>query len=160
VRGEIQPLLERRVGLLDSLQTASETYIRALSEINFSAGQFLQTAGAYDTYLSERLLWVRSVLPFDASVIAGLPAAVAWLLSPASWIEVAQTLVYQASHAVLLWVLLLVVIGLFVRRPTLRRAIFATAEPCGASARTASVTPFRPSPFPPWSPPPSPCSWP
>ena len=129
VRGEIQPLLERRIGLLDSLQTASETYIRALSEINFSAGQFLQTAGAYDTYLSERLLWVRSVLPFDRSVIAGLPAAVAWLLSPASWIEVAQTLVYQASHAVLLWVLLLVVIGLFVRRPTLRRAIFATAEP-------------------------------
>ena len=29
----------------------------------------------------------------------------------------------------LLWVLLLVVIGLFVRRPTLRRAILATAEP-------------------------------
>jgi potassium-dependent mechanosensitive channel len=129
VRAEIKPLLEQRIGILDSLQTASATYIRALSEINFSAGQLLQTASAYDSYLSERLLWVRSVLPFDWSAIAGLPAAVAWLFSPASWIDVAQTLAYQARHSLALWGLSLVVAVLFVRRPTLRRAILATAEP-------------------------------
>jgi len=131
VRAEIQPLAERRLALLEALQTASETYIRGLSEINFSAGQFLETATAYDAYLSERLLWVRSVLPLDRSSIAGLPAAVAWLLSPASWLDAASTLLFELNprHGLGSWALLAVVAFLFIRRPSLRRAILATAEP-------------------------------
>lgn len=129
VQGEIEPLAQRRLALLDQLQTTSETYVRGLAEINFGAAQLLDTATAYDGYLSERLLWVRSVPPFDRNAIAGLPAAVAWFLAPASWMEVGQTLAYQATHSLWPWVLLLAVTALAVRRPALRRAVLATAEP-------------------------------
>ena len=88
-----------------------------LSELNFEAQQLVDTATAYDDYLSERLLWVRSVLPFDRTVIAGLPSAIAWLLSPTGWLEVAQTLAYQAIHSPLFGVLLLAVVGLMVPSP-------------------------------------------
>jgi potassium efflux system protein len=129
VRAEIEPMAVRRIALLDQLQATSATYLRGLSELNFLTGQLVETASAYDAYLSERLLWVRSVLPADRSTVAGLGPAIAWILSPGGWLDVAQTLAYQATDSLLPWLPLLAIIGLAVRSPALRRDIRATAEP-------------------------------
>jgi len=129
VQTELKPLIERRVDLLESLQNTAATYGRGLADLNFAATKLLDTADAYDEYLSERLLWVRSVLPFSRASIAGLPGAVAWLLSPRSWWNVVESLAYQATHAHGGWVLFLAILVLTVRRSALRRAVLATAEP-------------------------------
>ncbi len=129
VRAEIEPLVTRRLALLDDLQTVSATYLRGLSELNFATGELLETSEAYADYLSERLLWVRSVLPVDRSAVTSLGPAIAWLLSPTGWMEVVQTLAYQATHSPLLWLIVPALLGLALRGQTLRREIRATAEP-------------------------------
>jgi potassium efflux system protein len=128
-RDEIQPLASRRLALLDELQTTAVTYLRGLSELNFATAQLVETAEAYESYLSEHLLWVRSVSPMDRNAIAGLGPAIRWLLSPSGWKEVAQTLVYQASHSVLLWLVVPALVTLGLRGRVLRSKIRATAEP-------------------------------
>ncbi|MFZ0788443.1 MAG: mechanosensitive ion channel protein MscS, partial [Chromatiaceae bacterium] len=129
VRAELEPLAKRRIHLIEQTQGTSSTLVRGLSELNFLSSELLKTVEAYDAYLAERLLWVRSVLPLNRISILGLGPAIGWLLSPANWGEVLQTLAYQATHSPLAWILGLAFLALLGRAPFLRRDIRATAEP-------------------------------
>ena len=129
LRDELETLARRRLALLDQLRAAADTYVRGLSEINYTTEQLISTADAYSSFLSERLLWVRSVAPLNLNAIAAIPATTAWLLSPKGWFEVLQTLGYQATQSPWLWVLGLAITTLALRGRALRRAILATAEP-------------------------------
>lgn len=129
LRDELETLARRRLALLDQLRAAADTYVRGLSEINYTTEQLISTADAYSSFLSERLLWVRSVAPLNLNAIAAIPATTAWLLSPKGWFEVLQTLGYQATQSPWLWVLGLAITALALRGRALRRAILATAEP-------------------------------
>ena len=132
LRDEVETLVRRRLALLDQLRTTADAHVRALVDLNYATQQLISTAEAYSGYLSERLLWVRSVEPLNRSAIAAIPAAVSWLLSPSRWGEVLQTLSYQATHpvhALLFWTLAAAAAILAVRGPALRRAILATAGP-------------------------------
>lgn len=129
LRADLVPLAKRRINLIEQSQGTSASLVRGLSELNFLSSQLLETVEAYDAYLAERSLWVRSVLPLNRISILGLGPAMAWLLSPANWGEVLQTLGYQATHSPLAWILALACLVLLGRTPFLRRDIRATAEP-------------------------------
>jgi potassium-dependent mechanosensitive channel len=132
LRDELETLVRRRLALLDQLRTTADAQVRALVDLNYASQQLISTAEAYSGYLSERLLWVRSVEPLDRAAIAAIPGAFAWLLSPSHWGEVLQTLAYQATHpvhALLFWALAIVAAILALRGPVQRRAILATAGP-------------------------------
>jgi potassium efflux system protein len=129
LRGEVVGLLEKRKELLDQVQTAEDAYLRALGELDYASNQLLLTVEAYDDFLAERLLWVRSTAPMGLSTIGNLPQAVAWILSPANWLEVAQVLVYEARSSPLFWILILAALTLLWKTRAMRRAILASAEP-------------------------------
>jgi potassium efflux system protein len=129
VREQLKKTLDQRLRLIAQALIVEDDYIRQLGELNYAADQLIRTGESYDSYLAERLLWVRSTLPVGLETLATLPSAVGWLIAREHWIEVARVLVHAGLHAPLVWGGLLVVVLLFWKLSALRRAIRATAEP-------------------------------
>jgi potassium-dependent mechanosensitive channel len=129
VREQLKKTLDQRLRLIAQALIVEDDYIRQLGELNYAADQLIRTGESYDSYLAERLLWVRSTLPVGLETLAALPSAVGWLIAREHWIEVARVLVHAGLHAPLLWGGSLVVVLLFWKLSALRRAIRATAEP-------------------------------
>lgn len=129
VRAELRSLLEQRKALLDKATTAQDAYLRKLADVNSSAQQLMGVVEAYDGFLAEHLLWVRSTLPVGLATLKALPAGIAWLLAPDDWREVVHVLAYELSRSPQSWLGLLVVLALIIRGAPMRRALRATAEP-------------------------------
>jgi potassium efflux system protein len=129
VREQLRKLVETRQALIDQALTTDEAYLSALSGLDYASSQLVDTFQAYDAFLSERLLWVRSAPTVSMQTLIALPSAVAWMISPSNWIEVIQILAYAATHSVLLWALALVAAVLFWKSRAMRRAIRATEAP-------------------------------
>lgn len=129
LRGELGALLERRRDLLTQTQAADDAYLRALDELDYASDQLMQTVETYQSFLAERLLWVRSTAPVGLSTITALPAALAWFLAPANWLEVGEVLLYEATSSPLLWLLVFSALIILWKSRNLRQALFATAEP-------------------------------
>lgn len=120
---------ESRQKLLTTALELEKSYRRALGEVDFGGQQLRELVQRYDRYLSERLLWVRSIGPVTEQSFAALPAAVGWVISPHNWAAVGTTLAVEAMRSPTLWLGLVVVALLFWRNAALRRAIRASAEP-------------------------------
>jgi potassium efflux system protein len=129
VREQLKAALEQRRRLITQALSVEDDYIRQLGELNYAADQLTQTAERYDGYLAERLLWVRSTLPVGLETLVTLPSAISWLVAREHWVEVARVMTHAGAHSPLLWALSLVIVVLFWKLSTLRRAIRATAEP-------------------------------
>jgi potassium efflux system protein len=129
VRQQLKAALEQRLRLITQALAVENDYIRQLGELNYAADQLIQTATRYDDYLAERLLWVRSNLPVGLETLATLPSALGWLLGREHWIEVARVFAYEGLRSPLLWIVSLLIAGLFWKLSALRRAIRAAAEP-------------------------------
>jgi len=129
VRPQLRQQAERRRELLKQAIEVEDSWLRGLGELAFAAGQLMDAVSAYKDFLAERLLWVRSMMPVTEQPFSALPAALAWLVSPKGWAEVAKVMVYELSSSPLLWLGLAVIAALFARYRAIRRAIRATAEP-------------------------------
>ncbi|WP_296897238.1 mechanosensitive ion channel domain-containing protein [Thiohalocapsa sp.] len=129
LRAALKAQGETRRKLLVTALDLEESYRRALGEVDFAGQQLRELVQRYDRYLSERLLWVRSVGPVTEQSFAALPAAVAWLINPVNWVKVGSTLAAEAARSPVLWLGLAAVAVLFWRNSALRRAIRASAEP-------------------------------
>lgn len=129
LRKQLSVTLEQRKPLLAQALKVEDDYIRQLSELNYAAEQVVQIAGAYDDFLAERLLWVRSAPAVSVYTLTGLPAALLWLGSWDGWRDVATVLALQSSRNPLFWLELLGVTLLFWKRSTLQRAIQTSAVP-------------------------------
>ncbi|WP_200233286.1 mechanosensitive ion channel domain-containing protein [Thiohalocapsa halophila] len=129
LREELRAQGETRRKLLTTALKLEESYRRSLGEVDFAGQQLRELVQRYDRYLSERLLWVRSIGPVTEQSFAALPAAVAWVLSPQNWAAVGTTLAVEATRSPVLWLGLAAVALLFWRNAALRRAIRASAEP-------------------------------
>ncbi len=129
VRKQLADLLEQRRPLIEKALAATDAYIRKQADINEATDQLIQSTGNYDNYLAQHLLWVRSAGALSRPVLATLPAAVAWLLSPSSWLDVVQVLAYESLRSPVLWLGTLAVAILLWRQSSIKRRILATAEP-------------------------------
>lgn len=129
VRAQLKGALAQRLALLDQALAAEDDYIRKQSELNYATDQLIQVAQVFDAFLAEHLLWVRSALPVGTATLAALPTALARVVQPKGWTEVAQVLFYELGHSVASWLGLAVVALLFWNLGRIRRAIVATAEP-------------------------------
>jgi len=128
IRDDLRQQVERRRDLLKRALDVEESYRRALTELDFTASQLIDAVETYDSFLAERLLWVRSILPVTEQSFYALPAAVYWLVSPTNWLQVVDVLIFEAVHSPLLWVGLLLVLVLLWRGSAIRRAIRARAD--------------------------------
>ena len=129
LKQELRAQGETRRKLLRTALDTADRYRRGLGEVDFAAQRLLDVTRRYERYLSERLLWVRSIGPITQQSFVALPAALYWLVRPDNWAAVGATLATEATRSATLWLGLAAVTVLFWRNAAIKRRIRASAEP-------------------------------
>ena len=123
IRDKLETLAHNRLDLLVKAAANTQSYLRALGELDYAYHNLFEQVEAYDEFLGERLLWVRSVPPPDLHMIQALPDQIAYLLSPANWYEVTRTLLSQLFKSPLYLLVLLAALALLAKARRTRDAI-------------------------------------
>jgi potassium efflux system protein len=129
VRDELRELLEQRRSLIAKALAALDAYIDKQAESNMAAEKLIQTVTDNNDFLDQHLLWVRSNATLSLGTLSTLPQALLWFLNVDGWLEVLQVLGYEFQHSPFSWLGLALILILFWRQATIKRAILATAEP-------------------------------
>jgi len=143
VSGELLNLLKSRKKILGKIITADNAYLRELAELDVAHRKALNSAVAYDEFLAERLLWLRSTPPVDLAALQALPSEIARLLSPSGWIDVVTTLAYQLIQS-FTFVLLLILFALLLwYKKLFKQALIGTAACLGKISTDRLVYTFQ-----------------
>lgn len=129
VRAQVREQLERQRDLLERALHVQDSYQRAIGDLDFTAEQYADVVQSYRDFLAEHLLWVRSTAPITQQPFAHLPAAVWWLIAPAHWAAVGESLRRITAVSPLFWLGIIVFAGLLAVGPRLRRRIHGYSEP-------------------------------
>jgi potassium efflux system protein len=137
VRADLLGIAAIRKALLDKAISLENSYLRALNELDDAYRRLFENAQAFDNYLAENLLWIRSAPWPGLNDLRLVPGQVGGLLSPLKWFEVSESLLRQALYsppflmmlALFAWLLwktrrfraLLKVMGLQVGKPSVDR---------------------------------------
>jgi potassium-dependent mechanosensitive channel len=122
IRDDLRDLAQQRKMLLERTISTQSAYVRLLGELDFAQRQLLDAVAAYDEFLSKRLLWLRSAPPPNSAWLLAIPNQLAWLLSPAHWLEVADVLIAQATRSPVIGLAAVLFAALLVMsRPICRR---------------------------------------
>lgn len=128
IRSELVLLIENRKELLKKAIATDTAFIRALGELDFTQRQLLKTVEAFDAFLAERLLWVRSSPLPTVGMLLAIPEQAAELLSPDHWLEVLRVLGNQSVRSPILALSVILFAGLVWRSGKLRTALTGTGE--------------------------------
>jgi len=93
LRPEIQQLVERRRDLLDKAIAADDNYLQALGELDFAQRQLSEVVTAFNEFLDERLLWVRTGDPPSMETLYSIKRNIGIFLSLDHWLELLHALV-------------------------------------------------------------------
>jgi potassium efflux system protein len=115
LRAELLTLAEARRELLDKAIAADDNYQQALGELDFARRQLFETVTAYDKFLDERLLWVRSGKLPTWDTIKSIPQPLSIFLQLKHWQEIGNTLLSPSSS---IWILIvgLILSGVLINR--------------------------------------------
>ncbi|NNC54855.1 MAG: hypothetical protein HKO07_03940, partial [Pseudomonadales bacterium] len=127
LRADILALVEQRRDLLDKAIAADDTYLQALGELDFTQRQLSETVMAYDDFLDQRLLWIRTGNPPSWQSVVSAFHSFAVFASPQNWLQLGRTLVLPGSFP---WVLL-IGIALFALLMKLSGTMRASLERSG-----------------------------
>jgi potassium efflux system protein len=128
VRADLLELARTRSNLLEKLVATSESDLRALGELDYAQNRLLAAVTAYDNFLAERLLWVRSAPAPSLALVLHTPAQVIELLSPTRWLGAVRTLQAQLLGSPLPIAVLLIAGALLVRKRAMARALRETGK--------------------------------
>jgi potassium efflux system protein len=123
IRADLTELALKRRELLDKAISLSDAYLRALGELVFAQRRLMDAVEAYDAFLAERLLWVRSAPPPTLSLLATFPAQVYGLIAPGQWLDVIEVLFFQLKHSVYLWLALILFAVLLWKKTWMRNTL-------------------------------------
>ncbi|MHB8901316.1 MAG: mechanosensitive ion channel domain-containing protein, partial [Thermoguttaceae bacterium] len=84
--------LETEKEYLDALIVDLNSYFDKLIDLDNTERQLTQKTEEYIKYIDERVLWIRSTSALDLASLRHVGQAVAWLLQPESWLELAGCL--------------------------------------------------------------------
>ncbi len=122
-----EDLIARRSETLDTLIRSNGQYFDELIELDLIDRQLITLAAEYETYIDERVLWIRSSRPLTTDMALDLSDT--WLISPAKWLEVAAAVGSDIQFRSYLYVLVLIPwIVLLSRGSFLRRRIAEMGE--------------------------------
>jgi potassium efflux system protein len=131
IRAELQTLATSRRDLLDKAVSTQESYLRGLAELVFLYRQLQGSITAYDQFLTERLLWVRSNPPVTLGMLAQLPSELAELFAPGAWAHTAVALRDGLLSSPLLALALAGVVVLLSQRWRIRRRLVDAGKNVG-----------------------------
>jgi potassium efflux system protein len=157
VRADLVQLVTIRRALLDKAISLENSYLRALNELDDAYRRLFESANAFDAFLAENLLWIRSAPWPGLNDLRIVPGQVGALLAPLKWFEVSEILLKRAIYsplfllmlalfAWLLWKMrrfraLLRVMGLQVGKPSVDRFSF-TLKALGLTLLLAAPWPL------------------
>ena len=124
----VRNLASDRVVYLSQLVSIQNTYIREMSELDFSQNKLMEIADTYDKYLDEHLLWIRSSVPISFLNFTAIPGQIEEFLSYKNWFDVIDTLWRQASNNFYMLLTLIVVGILLWKERVMRAALHATGK--------------------------------
>jgi potassium efflux system protein len=131
IHAELTGLATSRRALLDKAVALNQAYLRSLGELDFAQRQLLDTVEAYNAYLDERLLWIRSISAPNLEMLQAVPGQIIQLLSPTHWRGVLKTMIEQLTQSpVFLPVTLLVAVLLWKTR-RMRNVLVETGKKIG-----------------------------
>jgi len=109
---ELQKLLISRRDILDKIIASSQTYLGVLSEIEVFSLQLLKTVVSFNSFLAERLLWIRSVPMMGVKDLQSLASETGALFAPGPWLITAKALAGQAGSSAVLILAAIMTAGL------------------------------------------------
>ncbi|MBT8436481.1 MAG: mechanosensitive ion channel [Gammaproteobacteria bacterium] len=104
LRDDILTLAEMRRDLLDKAIAADDTYLQQLDELDFTQRKLLETVTAYNEFLDERLLWIRTGNLPSWQTLASITEAIGVFISAEHWLQLGRALLWPDSFP---WVLLI-----------------------------------------------------
>ena len=115
--------------MIDKAIAADDTYLQALGELDFTQRQLSESVTAYNKYLDERLLWVRTGTRASWQTLVSISENLVVLVSPLHWLEMGRALVLPEAFP---WVLL-VGIALFALLLLKTKALRASLKRSGTN---------------------------
>jgi potassium efflux system protein len=107
IEPDLLELAKKRRDLLGQMVSLDEAYLRALGELEFAQNRLIDAVKAYDAFLAERLLWIRSAPTPSVALMLQIPRQVYDLLKPGHWLHLGTILVSQLTESPLLFLVLL-----------------------------------------------------
>jgi potassium efflux system protein len=136
---DLQQLASRRVELLERALEVENTYLRAMGELDFNNRRLQQAAEEYNSFISQRLMWIRSSSPLSLNTLAELPGHVAVAFSPSAWLDLLRWFILDATDSPVTMLLALGFALLIILRPRFSRMVRETASVVGNVDRDSIV---------------------
>lgn len=138
-RDILRPLVQgKRDNLTDLLRTY-DTYFEDLFDLDYTERALIAQAQAFQGYIDERVLWIRSIRPFSFGQLKYTIEPLVWLAAPQNWISVGLTFWADMRRLPLLYVSLLLLFGLVI---ALRFRAAPHLETLGGIAEKSNHTHF------------------
>jgi potassium efflux system protein len=135
VRPDFTELASARLVLLENTIDLNRSYARSLADYAANSRHLRKVTAAYDKFLAENLLWLRSVPVLTMPIVLAIPEQIMILLSPERWGEVLHALMAQWQGAPWL-VLVFALIGVLLWKARhLKVLLRRTAEWIGIPSR-------------------------
>ncbi len=128
IRGDLEELVEKRRELLGKESSQNEAYLRALGELDFNQNRLIDAVEAFDIFLAEHLLWVRSAPPPSIDMMLAVPSEIYQLLAPGHWLEVSQILLSRLKQSPVMFLALLVSVFLLIKYRLLHEKLLRTGK--------------------------------
>jgi potassium-dependent mechanosensitive channel len=123
-RPRLEEVLVQIKEMVEPLHSTAGRYIKLLGRLDNAERQLVSQAEQYNKLISEHLLWVRSTSVISTAIVGETWTAFRWLIAPANWRAVANTLNGVAEAEPLRTWALVLLLGLLIgSRSWLRRVI-------------------------------------
>jgi potassium efflux system protein len=143
VRKELEELVRTHRSLLDQAIANDNVLRRRLYDLDDALQLLTDKTAAYDAFLAERLLWVRSTKSVNANTLAELPGEVTRYLVPGPWLETFRLSALRLVKPPIYLPILLLAAALVWRRKRIRRALVDCGRNVGSIRSDTMQSTFK-----------------
>ena len=111
----VEALLQKRQGYLDSLIKDCDTYFNLLMNLDASSHRLIEAVQRNSQYVDERVLWIQSAPPLYKMRPSGLAEAMAWLGDPSLWTDTGRAILRSATNDPIPWVASIIALLVLLR---------------------------------------------
>ncbi|MEE9396887.1 MAG: mechanosensitive ion channel domain-containing protein [Methylococcales bacterium] len=115
IENDLTLLATQRRTLLEKTVGFDKIHLQSLNELDISLRELLDTATAFDNFLAENLLWIRSIAPPSTASLYTIPEHLAYFTSPGRWIDFFRAVGSRSTQSPFLF-LTLIAMGFIYRK--------------------------------------------
>ena len=129
IEADLRNVLEKQRAYLQSLIDDYDTYIYTAMDVSVLERHLITQVQTYESYIAERVLWIRSTRVFGPSEVVAAWPALTWLANPKGWTRVIQALSKDTwDNPFTVGLALAILLALLISRRRLRSQLEAIAK--------------------------------